>query len=486
MIKNITNNDYRHPASLWYLSASYALLVFTYLTFNSLLVLYATHRLHMSLTQAYSLYGAFNALVFTSPLLGGLIAEKFTYKRTGLVGLLFAAASAFILSYPSTICYYLGLAVFTVGYGLCTPAMFCLVGLCYAREDPRRDSGYTLFYMLFNIGSFTGTVIGGYLAQVISYSSAFIIAGCIALIGALILVCSRHLIIQHPENNHVHPEFKFSKPVIYGLLVIIAIVFCPITVLLYKTPAMSEALLWALVVIASVGILVMAFRQCHRLARYKLIAFLILTALSGLFWALYMLESSVMTMFADHNLDRVILGFSIPPSVFFALDPLGVIVFGLILGWLWLYLGKRNKNPSLPSKFALAMIAMGLGYVVFGIATFFVNQRFQVSIAWIVFGYVFLTLGEMLLSPIGMSMVGRLSPAGKEGRLMGVWTLFTGFGAILSGYLANFTAAGIKVDEPRFTNVIYRHDFFLFGGSCAVIGLIFVLFIPFIKRLIHN
>jgi proton-dependent oligopeptide transporter, POT family len=479
-----TEHAQKHPVSLWFLSSSYALFIFAYAAINTLLVLYTTHKLNFKTSDAYSLFAAFNALVFTSPLAGGYIAEKFGYKNSAFMGLIFSALGAFVMTSHGLYSFYIGLALFTSGYGICTPAFFCLVGFSYHKNDSRRESGYTLFYLLFNIGSVTASVSAGYISLYLNYYSAFACAGIALVIAVLILLMANKKITSHPERQmSEEPGFLKLKP--SGAIAFFSIVLTPLIMFLFAYPTINNALLWFLVIAATIIVSMLAIKQPSLKARLKLFAFMLLTIISIVFWALYMLEASLMTIFAEHNVNRYVFHHVIPPSVFYALDPAGVIIFGILLSWLWRYLAKRKKNPSLPAKFSLSMIFIGIGYIVFAIGILAAKETHLINLLWIVFGYVFLTIAELLLVPIGLSMVGQLSPRGKEGSLMGVWTLFSGFGAIISGYLANFTTTS-KITLPSITNPTYLKYFLLFGGVSILAGLITACFIPKIRKLIES
>jgi len=475
-------NQHKHPEGMWWLAIGYGLFLYSYIELNTLLVLYAIHHLHMSTKFAYSLYGAFNALVFTSPLLGGYVSGKFGHKYGATIGVFISFIGACVLSLNSITGFYIGLAIYIVGYGICTPAYFCLVGLCYAKEDSRRESGYTSFYLIFNIGSLAASISGGYTAVYLGYRYAFILAAAGLFIQLLLFFFTQHRIQPHPGRS-MEPQVKMRPAAISWSLIGIAIVASPIVIPLLRFPSANNTILWVLTIGAAAGVLWLSTTLRKRIARSKLRAYMILTISSLAFWALYMLEASLMTIFAEYNVNRHLFGTTIPPSVFYGLDPLGVILIGILFSWLWRYLSQRNRDLSLPAKFTSALISMGVGYLIFSLGLQFTNAAHLMSPWWIVLGYVFLTAAELLLSPIGLSMVGRLSPEGKEGTLMGVWTLYTGFGAVLSGYLAKLTV--VNTTHPVITNPIYTKYFIVFGGISVGIGVILFFFISRIRKLIE-
>ena len=168
-----TATSYKHPSGLWYMAVTYALLMFAYIGINTLLVLYAANTLKLKTSDAYLLYAAYNSLIFTLPLIGGYLGDKFGHKNAAAVGLLLSIMGTFIICLHNIALFYIGIATFVVGYGMCTPAFFCLVGLMYPKEDRRLDSAYTNFYFVFNAGSFLASVSSGYISQFLGYSFSF-------------------------------------------------------------------------------------------------------------------------------------------------------------------------------------------------------------------------------------------------------------------------------------------------------------------------
>jgi len=177
---------------------------------------------------------------------------------------------------------------------------------------------------------------------------------------------------------------------------------------------------------------------------------------------------------------------TIPASVSYSLDPFYVITIGLVFSWLWYHLAKKGRDPSIPTKFSTSLIFMGFGFLIFILGIHHANViTHLVGKHWILLGYLFLTIAELLIAPIGYAMVGRLSPVGKEGLLMGIWTVFIGLGSIISGYLANLAVIPKNLTLVQ-SNVIYSKVFLHVGMTTIVLGLIIIPLIPFIKKLIHS
>ena len=466
------------------MSTVYAFFTFAFGGINSVLVLFLIKHVGMSSAHAYEIYAAFNSLVFTYPLIGGYLASRFGYKQITIIGFLFCIVGIFLLlhSHYYTMC--LGLAGFIVGYGMCTTTCFALVGLFYDKHDVRRESGYTMFYLLFNFGFLTGIIINGYIAQYLGYLYTFFI-DAISVTISLILFISFSKWIRAAEGQSLAPQVNFSSFNIISIPVLVGVITLPLVCLLLMFTKLNSELLLIFLLISVGVVLWMAHQQKEKIDKKRLYAFLALLIISLAFWSLYMLEPSLLTVFIDRNVDRHVFGSVIPASVYYSLDAVFVIILGYVFSRLWWYLGHKGKDLSIPAKFTLSLISMGTGYLILALGVQFVNAEYLTNSIWIVLCYLFLSSAELLLAPISLSMTGRLAPPGKEGTLMGVFQVFPGYAAVVSGYLANLTTTP-GVGAPMKTNPVYSHVFFELGAVTVVLGLIAATFVPMIKKLIRH
>lgn len=483
-MQQIANVDLKnkHPLALWCLASVDAFYCFGFGMITSLLVLYLTESLHISQATSYNIFAAMMSLLFTVPLIGGYLAGKLGYKYAAVVGLVVALAGTLILCIHSSIAMFVGVSAFVVGNGLFTPATYSLIGLSYAKHDVRRDSGYTIFYLLFNIGFLISSIAGGFIATYIGYNVAFLIS-VVALLIALIILIFCLKLIQPAEGSSMLPQVSWQSSKIVLALIAACVIGVPICVALLEHVKLDNALLWILTIGACVMILWYAKEQKDKFVRYRLIAFLILSIISVAFWSLYMLEPSLLTIFIEKNVDRTFGSFTIPPSTYYSLDAFFVITLGIFFSWLWHYLSHHNKDVSLPTKFASSLIAMGVGYLVIVLGIALSGSSHLTSSFWIVLAYIFFASAELLISPIGLSMVGRLMPAGKDGLGMGIWQLFCGLSAIISGYLANMAVVPAS-GTPLTTNPIFASAITKIGLGTVIAGIVAALLIPKIKKLL--
>lgn len=478
-----TKTDFKlkHPSSLWWLSAVYALFMCTFGDLISVITLYLNQSLAVSQQQAYLIFAAFSSLMWTLPLPGGYLSSKFGYKYAASVGLLFCLFGTILLVKHSLLLTYFGLAAFVVGNGLFTPALWCLVDHAYKKEDPRREAGFTLFYLLFNVGAVSGIFLGGYLVKQFGYQTGFTVNVCFVLAALLcFLTTAKTLVLE--TTRSVAPQLPFRKTSLAFILFSICILATPATLLLYKYVKWNDYLLYAISIIVALAILRLANKQPTALAKFKVYGFFILTLFAVGFWALYNLEPSLLSVFIDHNVNRHLGNLSLPASCFFAFEGVFIIVLGLVMSKFWLYLSSKEKEVSLPVKFSLSLVFIGVGYLFLNLILHVVGYGHKIPMLLMISVYAFFSTAELLIGPLGISMVGKLSPQGSEGFLMGIWQLYMGLAAIFGGWLATFAVVP-KNANLTITNNIYAHLFSHVGLSAVFIGVIMLFFAPLLKRL---
>jgi len=247
----------------------------------------------------------------------------------------------------------------------------------------------------------------------------------------------------------------------------------------------NNIIIWMLAIGSAIGVLYLAWKQPKRKARLKLLAFLLLTVSAVFFETTYNLEPSLLPIFISKLVHTEVLGIHIPPSAFFALDPLFVVILGLFFSWLWRYLAEHKKDISLPAKFAMAFLILALGVWVLMLSIHLTGYGKIINPLWIVFAFLLFAGCEVIIGPIGMSLVGRLSPPGKDGILMGIRNLYYGFAGVLTGYAANLAVIPRHATLAH-TGHIYSSAFFKGGLFIFIVSIILFLLTPYIKRLIAS
>jgi len=461
----------------------FLLQIFTMIGFSinqSVLVLYTLNVLHMSEHQAYSLFGAYMSLVFGASVLGGYIASIAGYRRTFLASLLLGAVGLFSLAIPGTLAFYFGLSSFIISTAMSVPTIFVLLGRLYETHDVRRDSGFTIAYIGMNVGAFVAMFSAGYIQEYFNYSTAFVVGGFFMVISYLLFFFQRK---NFKVNDHIRqstPKPKRKKWLAVGL----GIGALPLVGFLLTHSGLSNILLIVLGFLSGVFILFQAFKA-HKLIRAKLLVFWILTVVSIIFWALYMLAPSALNIFVDRNVNKLFLGFNIPTITVQSLNPFFIMIVGPILSIVWLKLAKKGIDLSAPFKFAIGILLMGLGYLILIPGIKFATAAGVVAFGWIIASYFFQTCGELFIGPVGYAMVGTLVPVPLLGIMMGIWQLATGVAGALSDYLAEMTITPSAVQTPLVTDPTYAKAFAEFGLVSIVVGIAATLIAPTLTRIMN-
>jgi proton-dependent oligopeptide transporter, POT family len=469
-----------HPLGLWIISIFLAFFCYGFVSINSTLVLYAHKQFHMTIHNAYLLSASYNSLLFTLPLLGGAVTEKLGYQRGIIIGTIIGCIGLYAISINSLHYFFIGLSLYAISTAFFVPSAYVIVDKFYSKDDPKRESGFTLLYIILNTGFLVGSLVTGYLHQHAGYATAYRVALIISAIVLPLYFISRKSLIPHHKRS-IKPQYQSSNSTAYSLMLIIMLLSAAVSYAILNDPVHYDIALAILTISATIAVIFAALRRKQK-PQMKLFAFIILSYFSIGFWALYSLEPSLLTVFIHDNVNR--FHASIPASSFYSLDSFFVIIFGVLLSKLWLKLSSIKKNPSLPAKFCLALFIMSLGFICLIVGIHFAASNGLVNPTYIVICYVFLAVAELLISPIGISMVGRLSPEGMEGRLMGVWQLFTGVAGAASGWLAQFATVPDSLNTPISSNPVYASAFFKISLVTITLGILCLFLLPKLRFLV--
>ena len=354
--------------------------------------------------QGTSLYGTYTGSAWGAAIVGGLIADRLIGQyRSVLYGGILIMLGHLSLVFPALPFFYAGLALIVIGTGLLKPSVSTLVGSLYPQGDPRRDAGFSIFYMGINSGAMLGPIIAGYVAQRIDWHLGF---GCAAIGMALGLV--QYVV----DKRHLQPAIARMAEE-------------------KRMRAAASPATHSTTTSAPGGVLGFTSGEWGRIA-----AILVLFLFAILFWAGYEAAGSSLALFADRNTDLHLLGFEFPSSWFQVAQPFFVIVLAPLFAWLWIRLGSRE--PSVPTKFAFGLLFMGLAFIIMlpAGAAVAADNTLRVSAWWLITWNLFSEFGELCLSPVGLSAITKLSPARIVGLMMGVWFLSLAFGNKLAGWTA--------------------------------------------------
>ena len=438
----------------------------------SLIVLYCTKILGFNDHSAYAITAAFNAMAFVMSLPAGWIAEKYIgFKNGTLLSVVISALGLMLMAIPYTAAIYAGLGVFIVGTGMCVPCIFILLGNLYHDEHPARENGFVVSYIGMNLGSFIASASAGYIANFLGYGWAFTL-GAVTTLAMLPILYKYHSIFT--EENSFSSKQKLQGLALTVLLVLAAIV-------LVSFSKVANVLMLALGFISLVYVLFAANKHQGD-AKRGLIIFVLLTTISVIFWTLYALAPSLLTLFTERNVDRSLFGHLIPTADFSALNPFFIVTMGPLVALGLSALKKVNIKISTAAKFGIGIVLMGIGYLVLAWGVSFSSSAGLIAITWVVASYFFQTVGELFVGPIGYAMVGEFVPKAQIGVMMGIWQLSAGIAGSLSEYFANYAAPHIKAVSPLITNPNYQHAFNVFGAITVAVGLITLLISPYLVK----
>ncbi len=431
---------------------------------------------------ATAIYGIYLASVYLFSLPGGWIADRLLgAQRSVWYGGIVIMIGHFVLAVPATETFFLGLVLVVLGTGLLKPNISAIVGELYPQGDARRDAGFTIFYMGINLGSFLGALVCGWLGESESFGwhYGFGAAGVGMLFGLIqyrLTLSSLGDAGRLPTLDPSNPE-DARKMTRGGVAVGIALGFITLAVLgaifgVYTIDALLMAKVLGIVILV-VALLyffyIFAFGQLDGVETRRMVVVVVLFFAAATFWSGFEQAGSSLNLFAERYTDRMVMDFEIPASWFQSLNAFFIFTIAPFVAAFWVWLAKRNLEPSTPFKFAIGLIFLALGFVTMIGASMLVAAGSKVLPTWLIMTYLLHTLGELTLSPVGLSATTKLAPKRFVGQMMGIWFLATSFGSLISGLVAGtFDAENIQAYPGQYLNIV------LFIGGAGVLMLLFV------------
>ncbi len=480
-----------HPKGLFVCFATEMWERFSYYGMRALLILYLTKHWEFTDAASYLIYGAYTSLVYIMPVFGGMLADQILGSKKavtyGAILLVFGHLGMTVES--SEQIFYLSLALIVSGVGFLKPNISTMVGALYKEGDPRRDSGFTIFYMGINIGAFTATLLCGYLGEEVGWAYGFGAAGIGMLFGLIIFLWGQKYLegLAEPPSNKYREKMNGIS---YENWAYIAGIFMVVvTWFLVQNSQLVGQLLGGFGAIFIGAWLLYALFRCTPDERDRLIVVGILILFSLIFWALFEQAGSSLNILTDRGVNRVIFGWEVPASMFQSLNAGFIFTIAPLFAMLWIALAKRNMEPSTPIKFSIGIIFVGLGFLalVYGMGS---SEGLQTGIFWIILIYLLHTLGELCLSPVGLSSVTKLSPQRIVGFMMGMWFFASAAGNYVAGLIARATASGSSETSSDVFNLAQKQSFmdvYTDVGWIAIFcGIFLALITPLLKKLMHG
>ena len=488
---NTTTDFLGHPKGLFVCFATEMWERFSYYGMRALLILYLTKHWEFTDATSYLIYGAYTSLVYIMPVFGGMLADQILGSKKavtyGAILLVFGHLGMTVESNEQI--FYLSLALIVSGVGFLKPNISTMVGALYEEGDPRRDSGFTIFYMGINIGAFTATLLCGYLGEQVGWAYGFGAAGIGMLFGLIIFLWGQKYLeglAEPPSNKYLQKMNGISYEswaYISGIFMVL------VTWFLVQNSQLVGQLLGGFGAIFIGAWLLYALFRCAPDERDRLIVVGILILFSLIFWALFEQAGSSLNILTDRGVNRVIFGWEVPASMFQSLNAGFIFTIAPLFAMLWIALAKRNMEPSTPIKFSIGIILVGLGFLalVYGMRS---SVGLQTGVFWIILIYLLHTLGELCLSPVGLSSVTKLSPQRIVGFMMGMWFFASAAGNYVAGLIARATASdssGVSNDVFDLTQKQSFMDVYTDVGLMAIgCGIFLAILTPILKKLMHG
>ncbi|HOZ75752.1 MAG TPA: peptide MFS transporter [Flavobacterium sp.] len=495
-LEQIQNFKGKYPKQLWYLFFSEMWERFCFYGMRGMLVVFMVGQLGMNEKIANLQYGATQAWVYAFTFIGGLFADKILGLRKSLFwGGILMIVGSIILAIDPIKFFFIGLGFTIVGTGFFKPNISSMVGQLYKEGDPRRDAGFSFFYMGVNLGA----LIGGYICIAVAEGSlwqslvpenlrwnvGFGFAALVMIISLLTFTQTQKSL--GPIGLTPLPNFETSKRKIWEMATYAgSLLIVPVIIVMVANTRYTD---YFMMVIGPASILYLFYEMKHFSAveNKKLLAALIFIIFSIFFWAFFEQSGGSLSLFAANNLNNEILGIPLSANgVNNSANSLFVIGFATLVGLVWLWMAKRKIEPDTVVKFGLGFLFLAGGFYVFYYTKFFADAQGITSLGLFTFGWFVITFGELCLSPIGMSAMTKLSPLKLQAVMMGMWFLASAYGQYFAGLLGANIAEASQNASNMDKLIVYADGYKQLAIYALIAGIVLILISPLVKKLMQG
>jgi POT family proton-dependent oligopeptide transporter len=492
-IEEIQNFKGKYPKQLYLLFFTEMWERFTFYGNRALLMLFMVNYLQFSDEKSNLIYGTYQSLIYAVPVVGGFLADKFLGQRKSILwGGIMLVCGSFVMAIPVPASFFIGMGIMIVGNGYFKPNISTIVGSLYKHDDARRDAGFSFFYMGINLGGFLGALLCGWIGQKISWHLGFGLAGVFMIVGLITFYKTQHKLgpIGLPPSKE-----NLAAPAVAGLkkewlIYLLSILAVPIFILILNYYKIYSYIINPFGIIALVYVIYVA-SKLGKEAFLKIIAALLLIIFSGLFWAFYEQGGGSLNLFAERNVNMSVGSLQLSSAA--VNNSIGsgfIVLLTPFFVWLWIWLNKKKMEPNAAMKFVLALLLLGLSFYIFVLGSRTASNG-MVSLLYFALGYLVMTMGELCISPIGLSAITKLSPQKMVGLMMGVWFLASSYGQYLAGLIGSLMAlpgekeAG-KVMPAAESLAIYAGVFTKIAWAAAACGIVLLLLYPWMKKMMQG
>lgn len=485
-IQDIQNFEGKYPKQLWYLFFSEMWERFCFYGMRGMLTFFMVDQLLMKEDVANLQYGATQAFVYAFTFVGGLFADKILgYRKSLFWGGIMMIIGSIILAIDPKQFFFLGIAFTVIGTGFFKPNISTMVGTLYKVDDSRRDAGFSLFYSGINIGALLGGYVCIDIGKNYSWSIAFGLAGIVMIISLVTFMFTQKNMATIGLSPLLHLQDSKRKSYEYATYIgtLLAI---PLIMTMVSSPEYTNYFMYT---IGPITLLYLAYemRNFSLQENKKLIAALIFILFSIFFWAFFEQSGGSLSLFAANNLENDFLGINLEPNgVNNAANSLFVIIFAPLLGLIWVWLNVRKVEPNTVVKFGLGFLFLALAFYTFYSTRFFANIDGLTSLEVFTLAYFIITFGELCLSPIGLSIMTKLSPEKLQGMMMGMWFLASAYGQ----YVAGILGAGMSITNENATKseklIAYTDGYQQLALYALIAGVVLIVISPLVRKLMQD
>ena len=498
-----------HPIGLFILFFTEMWERFSFYGMKALLIFYLTKYHFFSDSAGNHIVGNYAALVYALPILGGVLADRYLGFRKavifgaillvlGHIGMAYEGFQAYYDASGNIVrdetaiqAFYFSMGLIIMGVGFLKPNISTIVGQLYDKDDHRRDSGFTIFYMGINLGSFIATLLCGWLGETYGWKYGFGAAGIGMIFGLICFIAGQKYLMGKAEPSNP-AKLKEKSPIGINKEWFIYVLSIGGVFICWQL-VQNHTVVGGILTATSVGVVsfLMWFiiRKCDRKEKGQMIVLLILTLFTVVFWALFEQAYTSMNLFADRVVNRLTDFGEIKASQFLSLNALFIILLAPVFAWIWIRLAKRKIEPSTPVKFAIGILFAGVGFGALVIGIQNADSLGKVAPFWLVLAYLLHTCGELSLSPVGLSAVTKLSVPRIVGFMMGVWFLATASSEYIASLLANLASVeteGGKVTDSSIALNAYSDLFGFLFITGIIAGVILLAISPVLRKHMHG
>ncbi len=491
-LEQIQNFEGKYPKQLWYLFTVEMWERFCFYGMRGVLTIFMADKLlglALSDKDANLKYGAIQAFVYAFTFLGGIFADKILgFKKSLLFGGIVMIIGNLMIAFSPQHFFYLGITLSIIGTGFFKPNISSMVGELYKEGDPRRDAGFGLFYSGINIGALLGGAVCVYFGTSPDYgwSYAFLSAAVVMFIGLVTFIFTKKSLGPIGDSPILH--LPKTKRTIKEIIVYIgALVSIPFIFIMIKNTDYTDYFMYTIGPLAILYFMYETYLEKDSKAQKKLIAAFVFILFSVIFWAFFEQSGGSLALFAKDNLHHNLLGFDSNPNIINnTANSLFVIIFSPILGLVWLAMAKKKVEPNTVIKFGFGFLFLALAFYVFYYTKLFANAAGLTSLNIFTLAYFIITFGELCLSPIGLSIMTKLSPKRLSGMMMGMWFLASAYGQ----YAAGLLGAGMSSPDENASPITklegYTSGYYQLAIYALIAGVLLIVISPLVKKLMQE